>query len=369
MKIFQIIILSGSLFVFSVSQGRSTEYMTLQEYNSIHQQHEKIAEIFNIRVQKTAHPIDSAKDYQTIKIIFVYPGEQVSDYWRRSITSFKKRMDETGISHELYEYFSKPAVDYRVQEMQMKSALEKKPDYLVFTLDARKHKRIIQRIITKKKPKIILQNITTPLRIWEGKQPFLYIGFDHATGSELLADYYVKKTAGEGTYALLYFSEGYVSEMRGDTFIRYLNENSRLKLVASYYTDGNRQKAKEAALEIIKNHPDIKFIYACSTDVAFGAIDALQQTGSRERIMVNGWGGGSSELQALKNGDMDVTVMRMNDDNGVAMAEAVQLDIEGRAEEVPTVYSGSFVLVDKEMNSSEIEKLKEKAFRYSGQGQ
>jgi autoinducer 2-binding protein LuxP len=76
-------------------------------------------------------------------------------------------MDEIGIRYELSEYFSKPAVDYRIQERQMRTALNKNPDYLVFTLDARSHRRLIERIITRRRPKLILQNITTPLRAWE----------------------------------------------------------------------------------------------------------------------------------------------------------------------------------------------------------
>ena len=56
--------------------------------------------------------------------------------------------------------------------------------------------------------------------------------------------------------------------------------------------------------------------------------------------------------------------MRMNDDTGVAMAEAIKLDIEGR--KVPTVFSGDFEMVTSETSLDELQRLKEKAFRYSG---
>ncbi|MGB0989833.1 MAG: hypothetical protein ACPGUI_03280 [Halarcobacter sp.] len=62
---------------------------------------------------------------------------------------------------------------------------------------------------------------------------------------------------------------------------------------------------------------------------------------------------------------MDVTVMRMNDDNGVAMAEAIKFDISNQSYKVPTIYSGEFALVDKNIDKTELENLKNIAFRYT----
>lgn len=344
----------------------SSDYFSIKEYNENHPKQKIIGENFTKIVKADGLPIKPGIQKETVTISFIYPGEQVSDYWRRSIISFKARMDEIKLSYNLKEYFSKPVVDYRIQEKQIKSALQENPDYLVFTLDVKKHKRIIERIIIKRTPKLILQNITTPLKSWEGKQPFLYVGFDHAKGSKLIADYLITKTGANGKYAMLYFSRGYVSEMRGDSFIDYLNNKSQLKLVSSYFTDGDRSKSKRATHQIMTEYPDIKFIYSCSTDVALGVIDAFYEQSHYASIIINGWGGGSSELGAIENSVMDVTVMRMNDDNGVAMAEAIKLDIEGREKQVPTVFSGDFALIKKGIAREKIETYKNRAFRYSG---
>ena len=58
--------------------------------------------------------------------------------------------------------------------------------------------------------------------------------------------------------------------------------------------------------------------------------------------------------------------MRINDDNGVAMAEAIRLDLEGRSGEVPQIYSGQFALVEKDITRQDLHRLKQSAFRYSG---
>ncbi len=57
--------------------------------------------------------------------------------------------------------------------------------------------------------------------------------------------------------------------------------------------------------------------------------------------------------------------MRMNDDNGVAMAEAVKLDIHGLEEFVPTIYSGEFKMVKKGIRKTKLQEYKKRAFRYT----
>ncbi|MFC6672267.1 hypothetical protein [Marinobacterium aestuariivivens] len=83
-------------------------------------------------------------------------------------------------------------------------------------------------------------------------------------------------------------------------------------------------------------------------------------------MIINGWGGGDAELEALARGELDLTVMRMNDDNGVAMAEAIRADLEQHGDRVPQVFSGDMVLLTRNTPAAELEALRARAFRYSG---
>lgn len=341
-------------------------YFTVEEFNQQHPEQKKLFESFSQRIKVKAVPVNGQLQTKRVTIAFIYPGSQVSDYWRRSMKSFKSRMDEIELKYRLIEFYSRAGkIDSSKQAEQLREVLEQDPDYLVFTLNVITHRNLIERILTKGRPKLILQNISTPLRAWEGKQPFLYVGFDHVIGSEILARYFIKQTGGNGQYAVLFFSEGYVSDMRGNTFIDYLNKHSDLKLLSAHYTEGQRVKAQNITLSILEKSNNLRFIYACSTDVALGAIDGLKKTDNLGKIAINGWGGGSSELDSILIKEMDVTVMRMNDDNGVAMAEAVRLDVEGKTAEVPKIYSGDFALVEKGISDSKLKQLQERAFRYS----
>lgn len=361
MNLLKIILLSlvFPIYLFS-SNG---EYWLVSEYEKAHKNQKEVSQNFNDLVQNNAIRVSKDQN-KPVKIMMVYPGNQISDYWRRSKLSFTKRLDELNINYELIDYFTKPAA-LKEQSKQLIKALKNDTDYLIFTLDIKKHSKFIERLLTKSKPKLILQNITTPLKAWKDRQPFFYVGFDHVIGSEMLAKYYLEKVGQKGNYAVLYGTNGYVSAMRGNEFINYMNKHSDLKMVDSYYTNFNKEKAIAATKEILDTHKDLKFIYACSTDIALGALEVLKERNLIGKVLVNGWGGGSSELAAIEANELDVTVMRMNDDNGVAMAEAVKLDIEKTSSKIPQIYSGDFQLVKKGVDKEMLQEYKDRAFRYT----
>ncbi len=357
--------LSFFIFCFApLDTVNAADYYTLDELYKLHPEEEGKAAQFIVRVKGETPPL-SIKPLK-FSVAIVYPGKQISDYWRRSSRSFQARLEQYGIKPDIYSFYIKPTASLREQNIAFSKALAKKPDFLIFTLDALRHKRMIEPILIQEKPNLILQNITTPIKAWEDKQPLMYIGFDHVTGSTILAKYFAKKTHGNGNYAVLLPDPGYLSEVRGKTFISYMDKNTQLSLVAVYQTGIDKEKARQATLAILEQNPDIEFIYTCATDIALGAIEALREKDMLGKVMVNGWGGGSSELKAIENGEMDVTVMRITDDNGAAMADAVVLKMLGESENLPLVFSGRFELIEKGITSQKLNDLREKSFRYSG---
>ena len=356
-KIFLLFLLVSTYLI-----ANESKYYEIDEYIKYSNQ-DKISDKFIELIQSKSQEIE--KKNKKVRIALVYPGKQLTDYWIRSKVSFEKRLIELNINYDLVLHFTKPHIEIKEQSKLLMNAIKNSTDYLVFVLDANEHSKFIERIISKKNIKLILQNITTPLKIWKDRQPFLYVGFDHMQGSQMLADYYIKKTGGKGKYAVLYTSNGYVSHMRGTKFIEYISDNSDLKVVHEYYTNTSKKNAKMATFDLLKIDKDIKFIYACSTDIALGVMEALEEKNLTGKILVNGWGGGESELAAISKNRLDVTVMRMNDDNGVAMAEGIKLDLLGKTNEVPTIFSGDMKIVEKGITFEELETLKKRAFRYT----
>jgi len=323
---------------------------------------------FDSIVRENGKPVNKETLKDPVLIAFATPLKQVSDYWRRSIDSFKGRLDEIGLSYSVAEFSTKVDENRKLKECVV-SAIETNPAYLILTLNDPSDKLIVSRLLEKKRPKIIVQNVTTPDAGWKKYPPFMYVGFDHPTGAKLIADEYIKrlKNKQQVEYAMLYHVRGnQVSVLRGDRFNELIAKLSDFRLIAEYFTEGNRQNARMATLKIISKYPDISFIHACSTDIAFGILDALKERNLEGKILVNGWGGGANELESIMSGGLDFTVMRMNDDNGVAMAEAIRLDLEDKIKDAPIVYSGSMVIVRQGISDKELLKLKKRAFRYSG---
>lgn len=335
----------------------------MDDYLATSSLEQKCYEKFKETVRKPAAKAPIVQS-EPVKVFMIYPGNQVSDYWRRSKLSFESRLKELGIQYVLKESFTKPGVEIKEQVEETLKALQAGTDYLIFTLDVAKHIKLIEHILRKEKSKLILQNIRHLKKAWRNHQPFLYVGFDHVLGTKMLVQAYKKRFKNGANYAVLYGTQGYVSDMRGKSFIKALAK-SDFNLSDAFYTDFDRVKAKKAALRILEKRENIDFIYACSTDIAIGVIDALKEKNLLGKVITNGWGGGSIELEVLEKGELSFTVMRMNDDNGVAMAEAINLDLQNREEEKPLIYSGDFVLLNDETDKIYINRLKQRAFRYS----
>jgi autoinducer 2-binding protein LuxP len=332
-------------------------FWTIDEYVKNHPIQKPLMQQFEAVVQNDAVPLKQTN--KKVKISILYPGNQLSDYWRRSQASFESRMKELNISYEIHAVFVDEN-DVKALQKNLKEILNSGSDYLLFTLNIDGHKKLISQIINQKKPKLILQNITTPLKEWGENPPFMYVGFDHVEGTKRLASYIENKFPQGATYLMLYHNQGYVSQMRGDSFINMLN--SGYKLDGSFYANVKKEAVKKIVLEY-KNINEIDFIYNCSTDIAIGSSEALDELNLNTKVLNNGWGGGSAELDLIESKKLDVTVMRMNDDNGVAMAEAIKFDI--LHEEMPLIYSGKFEIVDTNTPKEHIEVLKKRAFRYS----
>lgn len=65
-----------------------------------------------------------------------------------------------------------------------------------------------------------------------------------------------------------------------------------------------------------------------------------------------GFGGTGDEIVAMDEGWLTASVLRPIDDSGVAVADAIVAHMKG--EPVPQVWSGPFVMVDKDSDADEI---------------
>ncbi|MCG5501707.1 substrate-binding domain-containing protein [Ectothiorhodospira lacustris] len=349
------------------------QYWDIGSYLGRYPDQQSLLHDFTARVRSAPRPLPAdMSDRPVVRVALLYPDLQASDYWQRNLTAFERRARALGLNLSITVYSSQPGgIDPMLQAEQLRVALAGQPDYLVYTLDTPIHHRLAERLLAMSSadragPKIILQNITTPLRAWDGMQPFLYVGFDHIEGSRMLARHLAGMTSGQGEVVVLYAGDGYISEVRGDTFIREIAAFPGLRVRATYLTHLQMDVARRATEDALKRYPNAVLIYACATDIALGAVAAVANAGRGDTPLVNGWGGGAEELHLIGTGALAATIMRMNDDAGVAMAEAIAMDLQGEGHRVPQLFSGDMVLVTRDMEAATIDHLKQRAFRYSG---
>ncbi|GAA0786203.1 autoinducer 2-binding periplasmic protein LuxP [Marinobacterium sediminicola] len=336
------------------------DYWTLEQYYNAHPDQKVWLEELQREVDKDPVPVKPGVQNRPVRIAQVYPGLQASSYWSDSEKALVGRLKDLGIEFELEARYTSPNTQLDEQIRQIRELLDWKPDYLIYTLDSPRQKLLVERLVQNTETRLILQNITTPLKDWELRQPFMYVGFDHTEGARLLAQHFAKWFA-EADYGVLFRSKGLVSQMRGTGFIQGVPAEHRL--LSSYYSDSSREGGRNAALRMLSEHPELDYIYACSTDVALGALDALEQL-ERKDVVVNGWGGGPEEIEQLLSGRLPVVLMRLSDEAGIAMAEAMRRDLIGKP--VPKVYSGQFVVLDDRMAEENIRHYETRAHRYSG---
>ena len=352
------------LLVPSLTWASNLDAWSLQEYLTLFPEQLPLSQQFSQRVRESAQPATPPLT-DTVRIVMLTPDQQLSDYWSRNQQSLRMRLAELKVPFSLQSYPSLPDTTHREQEQQLADALHGDPDYLIMTLNSQRQAVLLDKLLTRQRPKVILMNITTPLKHLGTKQPFFYAGFDHRAGTSLLNERIKELTGSQAKYLMLYGTRGYVSQARGDEFIQLNKNEANMNLADAFYTDVRSEQAKQAVLQTLQEKPNINLIYACTTDIALGAAQALKALNKKDKVILNGWGGGSAELDALATGDLDLTVMRMNDDNGVAIAEAIQLDQIGKAHWIPQVYSGDFSIIDQQTSHAELERLKDVAFRYS----
>ncbi len=317
-------------------------------------------------IKTPARPIKANLQNKNVTIAFATPLKQNSDYWRRSIQSFEARMKELKINYKLYE-FSTAIYEKRKAHIAIQKAMLLQPDYLVTTISSKSDEITISNLLAAKNTKVIIQNLVEPLEKWRNTPPFMYVGFSHRKGTKMLADKYKKIFAKKEkiNFGILYFLRNSPINRQRGLYFTNLFKKSKFTLTNAFYTKADFQTAKTATAKILKKQHSLDFIYACSTDIALGAISAIKDSDISNPPIVNGWGGGSDELKSIAKKDMAFTVMRLNDDNGVAMAEAIKLNIEAQKLPKPIIYSGSMKIIDQNTTKAELKKIKEYAFRYS----
>ncbi len=304
---------------------------------------------------------------QPIRIAVIYPSLDVSDFWLRSYLSMVARLNELNIPFEATQFASNMG-DFLMQSTHAEQVAREDFDYVVFgPSELRAQQDDIRHLMDAGKQVIVL-NYDTPIQEWGDDQPLMYTTFSHLFGALNICNWVLENLGTEGTYAMIRGLPGGIDNQRSGGFRDCLAERSNWVMAYEHYGEFQREGGFNGAQLITSAYPDVTLIHNANTAMAMGAISAVQAAGIGDRVGVTAWGGTGDELDALRNGELLATPMRMSDDVGVAMAEAIRMDLEGRDAEIPLVFLGRIDIVSSASGPEVVDAFANEAFRYTGRG-
>jgi autoinducer 2-binding periplasmic protein LuxP len=336
---------------------------------------EAVYEAFRAVVREPAVPLAIDVPRDEITIAMVFPSLDLSDAWARGHAGLVGRLEEIDVPYRL-DTFGSDHADHARQLGHLETVLARGYDYVIVgPTELLVQMSMLEEIIAAPGIELIVWNYTTPLRDWgtdrapAGGQPLAYVGFSHAEGAHVLGEYFVERLQQEvvGTPRVAHIRgiPGITDDQRSGIAKEYFVD-AGFEIVHETYANWARDLGYNATLDIVGAYPDVDHLHIVSTAMAIGAVEALDEMGRSGEILINGWGGGAEEQVHLLEGNLHATVMRMQDDWGVALAEIIKFHLEGRTPEVPLAVSGEMQLVDDTFTQADIDAILEYAFRYSG---
>ena len=301
----------------------------------------------------------AAAKAESMRIAYLSPSFDISDAWERVFWSMQGRLEELGVDFEVQQLAVASHVDHAGQLAQVESVIAGGVDYVF--LGPTEFEAAIPALRKLKQAGVptVVYNFTTPHED-EAARAMSYIAFAHYPGGVKSGEWAAEQLGGKGKVLILRGAPGVVSDERGGGFLSVVEQYPDIEVVMGPYTDFDRAKAYDAAQNMLAAHPDINLIYGMSTTIGLGAAQVVRQMDKSEEILTMGFGGTGDEITAMKEGWLTASVLRPIDDSGVAVADAFVAHSKG--EEVPQVWGGSFVMVDR---WSDTDEILEYANRYS----
>ena len=293
------------------------------------------------------------------RIAYFSPSFDTSDAWERNYWAIQGRLDELGIEYDMQALAVASHVDHAGQLAQVESVITRGVDFVV--LGPTEYEAAIPALRKLKQADVptVLYNYIKPHEDPEARA-MSYVAFDHYEGGKITGEWAVDWLDGKGKVAIILGAPGETSDLRKNGFLEITKDYPDIEIIEGPYTDFERSKAYDAAQNLLTAHPDLDMIYGLSSTIGLGAGHAVRQINKSEEIATMGFGGTSDEIVAMEEGWLTASVLRCIDDGGAGIAD--MLVAYSKGEKVQEVWSGPFVMVDK---NSDAETLVADCNRYS----
>ncbi|GJI87222.1 LacI family transcriptional regulator [Rugamonas sp. R1(2021)] len=156
----------------------------------------------------------------------------------------------------------------------------------------------------------------------------------------------IGKIGTTGKIAIMSYVAGSGSEVgRVGGFRKYIEQNSQLKIVGTYYSQSLMATALNQTIDVLASHPDLKGIFGANEPTAVGMGRALAQSGKAAKVVGVGFDGNQDLRDFVKGGTLYATTVQDTYAMGTLGVSTVVKVIEGK--KVPPQVTTGVVLVTK----------------------
>lgn len=173
-----------------------------------------------------------------------------------------------------------------------------------------------------------------------------HIASDNVAGGRLAGEYLAKALNGKGTIAII--NQPTVTSVldRVQGFMEVIRKHPGISVVSDVNGQGVRDKAMQAAADILQAHPRLNGVFGINDDSALGALDAAQQF-QRNDLIIVGYDATPPAADAIRKGTMlKADVVQFPDKIGTITVQQMKEYFAGNA--VPKVVPVEVGIVDKE---------------------
>jgi ribose transport system substrate-binding protein len=149
-----------------------------------------------------------------------------------------------------------------------------------------------------------------------------------------------------GKIAIMSYVAGSGSEVgRVGGFKKYIEANSKLKIVGPFYSQSQMATALNQTIDVLASNPDLKGIFGANEPTAVGMGRALAQSGKAAKVVGVGFDGNEDLRNFVKNGTLHATAVQDTYGMGGLGVSTVIKVIEGK--KVPPLVNTGVVMVTK----------------------
>jgi ribose transport system substrate-binding protein len=174
-----------------------------------------------------------------------------------------------------------------------------------------------------------------------------FLATDNEKAGELCAKKMIEAVGKTGKIAIMSYVAGVGSEIgRVGGFKKYIETNSKLKIVGPFYSGSQMATALNQTTDTLTANPDLKGIFGANEPTAVGMGRAIVQAGKAGKIAAIGFDGNEDLQNFVKDGTLNAIAVQGSYAMGFKGIETVADAIKGT--KVPKFVNTGVVIVTKD---------------------